>query len=1219
MVHIKQVELSRFKSFGGSNIVPFLTGFTVISGPNGSGKSNILDALLFCLGLASSKGMRAERLPDLINNSQKSNGKSIETVVSVVFDLGDLSSLNNPLLADHDNSNSEEESETKFNLDSQTELKITRRLRVTKGGSYASTFYINDVPCTATELHEQLSRLRIYPEGYNVVLQGDVTRIITMNGKERREIIDELAGVAEFDRKIEQTKTTLEAVREREEKCHIIQEELIQNSARLKQDSEKAAKYQKIKAQIQEKKQWEIVINWRCLLQEKEDYQKQLNEIDIQQTKTQANLLKIQEKIDITQGELVALNQQVKALGEDEQISIASQLATEKLKQENLVKRKQELVNLQKEVTIKQEEYQRNIKQNQQEISALNKEIESLENNLIPQLENSKNESKQTLEETKKKAQAIASQSQAWVNQQTELNQQINALQEVLNPQLTKQALLTERCSQLQATIQQENQQLAHLEDNIIAKNEEINSLTQQIALSETNIQNIAEKLAKIEAEIFLNQETLTRLENEQRDKQRQLDKLEATRQAQQEAQGTYASKIILNSDLPGVCGLVAQLGEVESQYQLALEIAAGSRLGFIVVEDDSIASMAIKLLKQQRAGRATFLPLNKINAPRIHVPNNLLKTKGFVDLALNLVDFEPIYQPIFAYVFGNTMVFEDLETARNLIGQHRIVTLDGELLEISGAMTGGSVSQKSSLHFGKVSASENEEFREWRDRISEIENIKPQLTITISQKREKIKSLSEELNQARQNRQKQQLMLEQNQGEISRLEREKEKIMESNANNYQQLVTGTQELNTLQEKLPQWQRELEEKQAQLKELESSFDNEEWQQLQQLINEQESVLEERQLLLSENKEKLRTLVNKKSQLEKELKINEDKINDLLHNQQKQKEEIVNLNQESEIISQNIFQFEQQVQVLAQKLEQAKAKRDKQEQELKKIENEQKNLQWKLEKFVLQHQEYQTKISELNSLIQEIETNLPNPLPEIPFLVNTDLKEGMGEKITFANLKEQLEQIKLEISKLEKKLEALEPVNMLALEQFEKNQERLEELSEKLTTLEGERTELLLRIENFTTLRLRAFKEAFDAVNENFKNIFATLSDGDGYLKLEDESNPFNGGLTLVAHPKGKAVQRLSSMSGGEKSLTALSFIFALQRYRPSPFYAFDEVDMFLDGANVEKLSKMIQQQAKDAQFIVVSLRRPMIEAAQRTIGVTQARGAYTQVLGINLN
>jgi chromosome segregation protein len=195
---------------------------------------------------------------------------------------------------------------------------------------------------------------------------------------------------------------------------------------------------------------------------------------------------------------------------------------------------------------------------------------------------------------------------------------------------------------------------------------------------------------------------------------------------------------------------------------------------------------------------------------------------------------------------------------------------------------------------------------------------------------------------------------------------------------------------------------------------------------------------------------------------------------------------------------------------------------------------------------------------------------------------------------------------------------MEPVNMLALEEYDRTQTRLEELTQKLATLDEERTELLLRIENFTTLRQKAFKEAFDAVNLNFQGIFAELSDGDGYLQLDDPHDPFASGLNLVAHPKGKPVRRLASMSGGEKSLTALSFIFALQRYRPSPFYAFDEVDMFLDGANVERLAKMIRHQAQQAQFIVVSLRRPMIESADRTIGVTQARGAYTQVLGLDL-
>ncbi|NEP06436.1 MAG: AAA family ATPase, partial [Okeania sp. SIO4D6] len=236
---------------------------------------------------------------------------------------------------------------------------------------------------------------------------------------------------------------------------------------------------------------------------------------------------------------------------------------------------------------------------------------------------------------------------------------------------------------------------------------------------------------------------------------------------------------------------------------------------------------------------------------------------------------------------------------------------------------------------------------------------------------------------------------------------------------------------------------------------------------------------------------------------------------------------------------------------------------------------------------------------LRTQLEEQKAELPEQVPEVP----ENIKIGELDK---------------EVRSLQKQLQALEPVNMLALEEYDQTQKRLEELTQKLATLEGERTELLLRIENFTTLRQRSFFEAFNAVNQNFQTIFAQLSEGDGYLQLDDTEDPFNSGLNLVAHPKGKPVQRLASMSGGEKSLTALSFIFALQRYRPSPFYAFDEVDMFLDGANVERLAKMIKQQAQQAQFIVVSLRRPMMESSQHTIGVTQARGAHTQVLGIKM-
>ncbi|MBF2055846.1 MAG: chromosome segregation protein SMC [Cyanobacterium sp. T60_A2020_053] len=1210
MVYVKRVELSRFKSFGGSNSIPFLPGFTVISGPNGSGKSNILDALLFCLGLASSKGMRADRLPDLINNTNNSNKGKLETIVSVTFDISDWQN-------DLENIDNEQD---KLNLQSLTELKITRRLRVTKNGSYASTFYVNEQPCTATELQSELNRLRIYPEGYNVVLQGDVTRIITMNSKERREIIDELAGVAEFDRKINQTRVTLDAVKEREEKCHIIAQELFLYGEKLKQDSEKALKYQKLKNKIQEKQQCSIVINWRYLQAQEKQVNEQLIYLDNEQQQCQNKLNITQENITSALHRLEKLNQEVKALGEEEQITIASHLATQKAKRQQLTKTNQDLAKL---ISDKQSNYQQIEKEEknyQQQLTVIEEEKLILNKETIPPLSLENQTLRSHINELKETSQAIASQSQAWLNQQTILNQEIKQIQEQLNPKITQEALLKERCQQLEKTITNDNQILAHLDNEINAKLLQQPNFEQEVGALELEIQSLAQKISAFETENNLSQETIQRLNVEQRDKQRQLDKIEATKQAQQEVQGSLATKLILNSDLPGVCGLVAQLGQVETAYQLALEIAGGGRLGFIVVEDDSIASAGIKLLKQEKAGRATFLPLNKIKSPRIYNPSQgIIEAVGYIDLALNLISCDEKYDDIFGYVFGSTVVFRDLNSARPFLGQERIVTLDGELLEVSGALTGGSINRRNSLRFGKVGVTDSHEVDLLYQRIQEIETIISQFNFKIAQNTQKIKQSTNDLDQARQNRQKKQYYLEQWQKEINRLQEEKEKIIIATGHNYQSLVSSQQDLANLQQSIPFLQAELIERQEALEILESSYDNQQWHDLQTEIQEQEKVLEKNQNLLIDAEKHLEKSTNQIINFQ-------DKLAQIQTNKDKLQREDIELNQQFtsnlekiDNISEEIVKYEQKFQQLAEKLTEVKQQRDQEEKEVKRLENEQQKLVWHIEKLILQHQENQTKLSQIQTEIQEIIPELPQPIPEIPYLVN-DSEEITADnsKIIFDNLQEQLEQIKKEINSARKRLEALEPVNMLALEEYEKNQERLTELSEKLATLQGERTELLLRVENFTTLRLRAFSEAFIAVNENFKTIFATLSEGDGYLKLEDENNPFNGGLTLVAHPKGKPVTRLSSMSGGEKSLTALSFIFALQRYRPSPFYAFDEVDMFLDGANVEKLSKMIQTQAKLAQFIVVSLRRPMIEASQRTIGVTQARGAYTQVLGIKL-
>lgn len=1267
MVHIKRIELSHFKSFGGTTKVPILPGFTVVSGPNGSGKSNILDALLFCLGLASSKGMRADRLPDLVNNKHIGSGKAAEAIVSVTFDLTDLGDLEDVVTtvinahdlipidssqelaeamgdSDHNigigngNSNGhvnnlgEEDHESEpaittvdegdkkivaiANGDS-LEWKVTRRLRVGKKGNYTSTFYVNGEVSTATEVHDQLQKLRVYPEGYNVVLQGDVTSIITMNSRERREIIDELAGVAAFDRKIQQTRKTLDKVQEREEKCHIIAQELIANRDRLAADRVKAEKYRKLKEKVQEKKNQEKVLVWQSLTQQQSELQLKLTAGKTETVQLTQSIAKLDIEVKEHSQKLEVLNAQVKALGEDEQLSIASDLATQKAKQHQLKQKQEELTNTSQQKRLTLVQTQQNLEQYQQEIKRLEQEKSKLESETIPQLSKEAVAAREIVSQSKENANAIAEASEAWVQEQATITRQASAIQDVLNPQRTEQARISERFNQLDNAIQEQVQSLEAVEAELKDKQTEYNSLSSQVAEEQDHVQKVAQQLAEAESDRALQQETQQRLLIEQREKQRELDKLEATKQAQQEVQGTYASKIILNSNLAGIEGLVVQLGQVEQRYRLALETAAGGRLGFIVVESDRVAAQGIELLKRERGGRATFLPLNKIQAPRLGNMATMRFGRGFLDLAVNLVNCDSRYDEIFAYVFGGTIVFDTLDNARSQLGKHRIVTLEGEILEVSGAMTGGSKSSRSSLHFGGAANRESGQVEALKERLAEIDRILSSYDQRLANQLSQIKDLAEELTEARQLGRDNKMLSEQLEKEIKRLSGQKELLINQLNNNRQERTTIQSRLEILNAAIPEQEIKLQALQQQLQELEESHAQSEWQQVQAIINSQEEQLQQQERNLRQAETQLLDLSNKYQRLSEKISEAEQ------YNEQLNTEQLLIKNEQAEIgkklieIEAKITDYEAQLEQLSAKLGETKQERDRIEKNLKDLRDRHQKQAWQLEKLKSSQQERQTTLQTLQQEIAEQELELPDPIPEISQLVNEDGIE-VGELITFANLYEHVEQLQKQIRNGEKRLEAMEPVNMLALEEYEKTEARLQELSHKLDTIEAERTELLLRVEKFTTLRLRAFKESYDAVNENFQKIYAELSDGDGHLQLEDEADPFNGGLNLVAHPKGKAVQKLSSMSGGEKSLTALGFIFSLQKYRPSPFYAFDEVDMFLDGANVEKLSRMVKKQAQSAQFLVVSLRRPMIEASERTIGVTQARGAHTQVLGIKM-
>ena len=1196
MVFVKQVELTHFKSFGGTISIPLEPGFTVVTGPNGSGKSNILDAVLFCLGLASSRGMRAERLPDLINSAMLRAGKAAETTVTVHFDLSDWQ-------PDGAEEGLEAPPEGPWIHVGQQEWSVSRRLRVAPGGTYSSSFSADGVSCNLQQLQTQLRRLRVDPEGSNVVMQGDVTRIVSMSAKERRGIIDELAGVALFDSRIDQTRGKLDEVQDRVERCRIVEQELLANRQKLEKDCAKARAYQGLRERLHVGRLQEQVLAVEEARQLQRDLLQRRQSLQERQATETTAVAQAGEEIQQAAQALEVLQAEVKALGEDQLLAVQAELAGQEAEGRELARQA--------------EKQSREAQQLQERRHALTRQRGDLGQQLqalqatdgqdgLERAEGACRDGEAAVEHSRRKLKEVAGRSGDWMEAQRKRSEERRSLLEQITPLQSESQQLSERLRQAEqrlAELDSEQRQEGGLSDETEGQlsrlNGELAQLEHQLRQQQIRMQELVESLA-------LQQRTRQRLEQEQTQLEREIARLESRRETLQESRGTGALRMLLEAGLEGIHGPVAQLGEVEERHRLALEVAAGARLGQVVVEDDGIAARAIELLKSRRAGRLTFLPLNRLRSGGSSSTSNAALQRGggggapgLVGRAVDLVRHEPVYGEVFRYVFGDTLVFDSLAQARRELGRCRAVTLEGELLEKSGAMTGGSLQQRSSqLGFG--SASEGDEAEPLRRRLLELgESL-------VACRREE-GSLSDALEALRP-------QLQQSQQRQSALEAER-KAAERSLNPHRQRSAQLGQRRTdlgqalasdgaRAEEIGRLLAPLQERLAVLDQAEAAAAGEGepslWQGLQAELEAADLALQNARALrdgqLAQRRD--RALASERLQNQLESLGQEEQrliaaVNALLSERETWKQR-----QQEQLERRKALEAQQQE--LSTRFGEKRRARDQAESQLGAQRQALQQRQWELERLGEELVALESEQRSGEQRLQQLTEALPNPLPEVP------------EEVRQAGL----EALRRSLEQIQRQMEALEPVNMLALEELEQLELRLAELEERLEVLGRERQELLLRIETVATLRQEAFLEAFRSVDGHFRTIFAHLSDGEGQLQLENPEQPLEGGLTLVAHPKGKAVRRLASMSGGEKSLTALSFLFALQRFRPSPFYALDEVDSFLDGVNVERLAGLIASQAEGAQFLVVSHRRPMIGAATRTIGVTQARGAHTQVVGL---
>jgi chromosome segregation protein len=1063
------------------------------------------------------------------------------------------------------------------------------------------------VPCNLQQLQTQLRRLRVDPDGSNVVMQGDVTRIVSMSARERRGIIDELAGVALFDSRIDQSRSKLDEVQERQERCRIVEQELLNSRQKLERDCAKARLYQDLRQRLQLGREQEQVLAWEEAARQRQRLQEQAAALVEKQRQEEEAISAGQGVLDRTAAELEALQAEVKALGEDQLLAVQSDLAGLEASGRELGRQGD---NHRQQAEALQEQRQ-TLAARQGALRRQGQELASAGgDDALAVAEQACRDGEAAVELSRRRLGEVAGRSGSWMDEQRRRSEERRSLQERLTPIEAERQQRQERCRQvaerlaeLEGEWRAEGSGHQEREEQLAAQDSEALALQQELEREQTALQELVEALA-------LQQRTRQRLELEQTGLEREIARLDSRRETLQESRGTGALRMLLESGLEGIHGPVAQLGEVQERHRIALEVAAGARLAQVVVEDDAIAARAIDLLKSRRAGRLTFLPLNRIRGgggagsaalQRATAPGGTPASpgSGLIGRAVDLVHHEPVYDEVFRYVFGDTLVFATLEQARRELGRCRAVTLEGELLEKSGAMTGGSLQVRSGqLGFG--SSQEGDEAEPLRRRLLELGE-----SLLACRRREvDLGRQLEERRPALQGRQQRRAALEAERGAARRaleplLQRSRQ-LQERH-----QSLQATHKLDN--QRLAELEAALQPLQTALQALETAeasasgnADGGHWLALQQDLESADHNLSEarqcRDALLVERRERALAAERLSSQLEalgqEERRLGEA-ITLLMAERQAWRER-----QQAEQVRRASLETRQSE--LTTRFGERRRARDIAEAQLAAARQALQQHQWQRQRLVEEQQALAEEQRSQGLRLEQMARELPNPAPELP----AELRQAG------------LEALQADLRALAQRLQSLEPVNMLALEELEQLEARLAELAERLAVLSHEREELLLRIETVATLRQEAFLEAFNAVDGHFRTIFAGLSDGEGQLQLENPADPLEGGLTLVAHPKGKTVRRLAAMSGGEKSLTALSFLFALQRFRPSPFYALDEVDSFLDGVNVERLAALIAAQAEAAQFLVVSHRRPMIAAATRTIGVTQARGAHTQVVGL---
>ena len=1179
-MYLKSIEVQGFKSFANKIVFQFHQGITGIVGPNGSGKSNVADAVRWVLGEQRIKQLRGESMQDVIFSGTELRKPLGYAYVGITFDN-----------TDH-----------KLAIDYQ-EVTVARRLY----RSGESEYSINGTPCRLKDVNELFYDTGIGKEGYSIIGQGQIEKILSGKPEEKRELFDEAAGIVKFKKRKLAAQKKLEDEKNNLVRVSDILSELEKQVEPLQKQSDKAKIYLRKKEELKEldvnvflvenkklTEQLNEVEKKRIIAQEDYDYTvQQYDQIKVEYDAVQTQIEELEQQIEcnrnaLTQasvtrgkleGEINVLKEQIKGLQGNEQhfqeriTAIQEQIEGKGKEHAKILVNKTALDEKVDKLAKERDQVKSVLLEVQIQIEKLDHQIEEGKNKIITIL-----------------------------NDRATIKSKMSSFDTMMEQMRIRKAELNSKLLRARSDEAERDAEIKQLREEFQRISDQIVEVSADLRKLEEHNTAFRERLSSKDKEISENQVVYQRCKS-------QLDTISNLTE-RYEGYGNSIQKVMEQKEQnKGIVGVVADIIKVDKEYENAIETALGGSIQNIVTEDEETAKKMIEFLKKNRFGRATFLPLTSITKPHDFKMSDALKENGVIGLADSLVRTDAKYQNVAKTMLGRILVINHIDNAVKIAKKYhysiRIVTLEGELLVPGGAISGGAFKNNSNLlgrrrELGELEQKLNAAKEKLDIAMSDIENIKAErnhVRKTIEEKKTTLQELFLKQNTARMNivsAEERKNEAEQGFGTLREeqqdIERKTAEIYIDKEKTQNDLKVSEEEEKKLEEEIAIYQKELET--CRIKESEHTKRISEWDVAY------EKVLQKREFEQTNlNRVEGEQMHNKEELVE--VQTNLDCCLADIQNRQQNMEEI-----RKTILASHTTQSDVEISLKEkQKTKEKLSQKQKSFFQTREEISEKKNA---LDKEVYRLRSQQEKIEE------SIENQMNYMWNEYEITLNKAVSMRNETWNNISDMKKQISGIKDEIKKLgDVNVNAIEDYKVL-MERYTFLKDQHDDLIEAEKTLQG-------IIQELDSAMRRQFAEKFEEIKREFDKVFKELfGGGKGTLELIEEEDILEAGIRIIAQPPGKKLQNMMQLSGGEKSFTAIALLFAIQNLKPSPFCLLDEIEAALDEGNVNRFAKYLNKLTKSTQFIVITHRRGTMEQADRLYGITMQEKGVSTLVSVNL-